>query len=146
MKGLTILSAAYLLFATEAAFAAKATICHIPPDDPQNEHTISVSENAVSAHLAHGDCEGECPCVEPCGDGVCDDTTGETCETCEVDCGPCPAVCGDAFCDEPGGETCETCEADCGPCASPCGDAVCDDTTGETCETCEADCGVCPTT
>jgi hypothetical protein len=38
----------------------KVTICHIPPGNPDNAHTISVSENAVPAHLAHGDTIGEC--------------------------------------------------------------------------------------
>ena len=40
--------------------SAKVTICHIPPGNPDNAHTISVSENAVPAHLAHGDTLGEC--------------------------------------------------------------------------------------
>ena len=38
----------------------KVLICHIPPGDPENAHTIRVSENAVPAHLAHGDSEGAC--------------------------------------------------------------------------------------
>ncbi|HXV66184.1 MAG TPA: hypothetical protein VD731_02990 [Nitrosopumilaceae archaeon] len=39
----------------------KITICHIPPGNPSNAHTISVSGNAKNAHLAHGDTLGECP-------------------------------------------------------------------------------------
>jgi|SRR5918997_2669869 hypothetical protein len=39
----------------------KVTICHIPPGNPDNAHTIRVSENAVDAHLAHGDELGKCP-------------------------------------------------------------------------------------
>jgi len=39
----------------------KITICHIPPGNPDNAHTISVSGNAENAHLAHGDTLGECP-------------------------------------------------------------------------------------
>ena len=38
----------------------KVTICHIPPGNPDNAHTIRVSENAVDAHLDHGDTLGEC--------------------------------------------------------------------------------------
>lgn len=38
----------------------KATICHVPPGNPANQHTLSVGESAVSAHLKHGDYEGEC--------------------------------------------------------------------------------------
>ncbi len=39
----------------------KITICHIPPGNPDNAHTISVSGNAKNAHLAHGDTLEECP-------------------------------------------------------------------------------------
>ena len=42
-------------------YAEKVLICHIPPGNPENAHTISVSVNAVPAHLAHGDTEGPCP-------------------------------------------------------------------------------------
>jgi len=42
-------------------YEEKVLICHIPPGNPENAHTISVSVNAVPAHLAHGDTEGPCP-------------------------------------------------------------------------------------
>ena len=45
--------------ATEEA-GAKATICHRPPGNPGNQHTLSVGGSAVPAHLAHGDLIGEC--------------------------------------------------------------------------------------
>lgn len=38
----------------------KVTICHVPPGNPANAHTINVSINAVDAHLAHGDLLGLC--------------------------------------------------------------------------------------
>jgi hypothetical protein len=38
----------------------KVTICHIPPGNPENAHTISVGASAVAAHLAHGDTLGPC--------------------------------------------------------------------------------------
>jgi hypothetical protein len=38
----------------------KVTICHIPPGNPANEHTIVVGAPAVPAHLAHGDYLGAC--------------------------------------------------------------------------------------
>jgi hypothetical protein len=38
----------------------QVTMCHIPPGNPNNAHTITVSENAVAAHLAHGDYCGSC--------------------------------------------------------------------------------------
>jgi LPXTG-motif cell wall-anchored protein len=43
----------------------KVVICHIPPGNPENAHTIVVSENALPAHLAHGDTEGPCPTYPP---------------------------------------------------------------------------------
>ena len=50
-----------------AAPKAKATICHIPPGNPANAQTISVNENAVPAHLAHGDHTGACSPTDPGG-------------------------------------------------------------------------------
>ena len=41
-------------------YEEKVLICHIPPGNPGNEHTISVSVNAAPAHLAHGDHLGPC--------------------------------------------------------------------------------------
>ena len=38
----------------------RITICHIPPGNPDNAHTITVSVKAVPAHLAHGDHCGSC--------------------------------------------------------------------------------------
>lgn len=38
----------------------RVEICHVPPGNPDNAHTISISPNAVAAHLAHGDSEGPC--------------------------------------------------------------------------------------
>ena len=38
----------------------KVLICHLPPGNPDNRHTILVGEPALSAHLAHGDLEDSC--------------------------------------------------------------------------------------
>jgi hypothetical protein len=38
----------------------QVTLCHIPPGNPSNAHTITVEESAVPAHLAHGDTLGPC--------------------------------------------------------------------------------------
>ena len=44
----------------------KVTICHIPPGNPDNAHTITVGAPAVPAHLAeHGDSIGPCPEPSP---------------------------------------------------------------------------------
>jgi len=42
----------------------KVTICHLPPGNPDNAHTLSVGADAVEAHLGHGDYLGECVVVE----------------------------------------------------------------------------------
>jgi hypothetical protein len=40
----------------------KVTICHMPPGNPDNRHTITVGESAVAAHIQnHGDTLGPCP-------------------------------------------------------------------------------------
>lgn len=36
-------------------------ICHVPPGNPGNAHTIVVGAAAVPAHTAHGDTLGACP-------------------------------------------------------------------------------------
>jgi hypothetical protein len=53
------------------AFAAQVQICHIPPGNPDNYHTITISENALSTHLAHGDLPEACNavCTTLCDDG-----------------------------------------------------------------------------
>lgn len=39
----------------------KVQICHVPPGNPSNAHTIVVGQPAVDDHLAHGDSPGACP-------------------------------------------------------------------------------------
>ncbi len=38
----------------------KIKICHIPPGNPNNAHTITISKSAWDAHKAHGDYKGKC--------------------------------------------------------------------------------------
>jgi cysteine-rich repeat protein len=48
----------------------KVTICHRPPDKPDNYQTIKIKMSALPEHLAHGDLVCEC---DPDGDGfLCD--------------------------------------------------------------------------
>ncbi len=48
-----------------AAPEPKVTICHVPPGNPDNAHSITIGESAVPAHLANhpGDAIGACATV-----------------------------------------------------------------------------------
>jgi hypothetical protein len=42
--------------------SGKVTICHIPPGNPANRHTITIDRSALEAHINnHGDTLGPCP-------------------------------------------------------------------------------------
>jgi hypothetical protein len=45
----------------------KVTICHVPPGNPENAHTITIGASAVPAHLENheGDRVGACPEPSP---------------------------------------------------------------------------------
>ena len=148
--------AAAMFFAAPSAFAvpaAKVKICHLPPGDPANFHTITASEKALPAHLAHGDLLGSCDenletlcddgdaCTIDVVDGACslDPSPPVNCDDgllCTLDeCNPAtgciysPVVCNDGdectadVCD-PGTGECEFGNVDCGP------DSFCDPITG----------------
>lgn len=51
----------------------KTTICHVPPGNPMNAHTLCVGTPSVEAHLAHGDYLGACRPLLQCEPPV--DTT-----------------------------------------------------------------------
>jgi len=53
--------------------AGKTYVCHIPPGNPANAHTIHIGNPAVDAHLAHGDSLGQC-------DQVLVPDTGSACD------------------------------------------------------------------
>lgn len=60
-------------------------ICHVPPGEPGNAHTIEVDASAAEVHLSHGDFLGFCPGEECLSDSDCDD--GNLCngtETCDL--------------------------------------------------------------
>jgi hypothetical protein len=87
----------------QAAFADpvknpfKVTYCHIPPGNPDNEHTVTTGAPAVSAHVRHsgsGDYIGACQPVTPyCFDAFTEGgqhhitctTTEELCEEARQD-------------------------------------------------------------
>jgi len=122
----------------KAASAPKVEICHIPPDDPANFHTITVSANALPAHLAHGDLGGACnaSCAIFCDDGdacTIDDTGDCESEGCPaeprtpVDCND-DNLCTDDSCDPATG-----CENSVVTCDAPdrCTISMCAPDTGE---------------
>jgi hypothetical protein len=50
-----------LILANTSAQTGKVTICHYPPGNPANMHTLSVGAPAVPAHVQnHGDTIGPC--------------------------------------------------------------------------------------
>jgi hypothetical protein len=55
-----VVATAMPAFADDYYDSNKVTICHVPPGNPANAHTITVSGYAVPAHLAHGDYKGPC--------------------------------------------------------------------------------------
>jgi uncharacterized repeat protein (TIGR01451 family) len=69
IAGIGLLTSEQTLSASETAKnetcedQGKVAICHIPPGNPDNPQTICVAEEAVPAHLEHGDSLGAC--VEP---------------------------------------------------------------------------------
>lgn len=88
----------------------KVTICHIPPGNPGNAHTISVSPNAVDAHLRHGD-----HCA-PCTDLACvDDSDCEAGQICvEGRCVTPPGCETDEDCDDDNACTIDICKPEIG--------------------------------
>jgi hypothetical protein len=90
-----VLLVACSLFPAWAAPPDRLTICHFPPGNPENPHTITISESSLSSHLAHGDIEGACA---SCDDlSLCDDGDLCTIDECDVGvgCSWSPVDCGD---------------------------------------------------
>lgn len=52
-------------------------ICHIPPGNPENAHTISISENALHTHITHhNDYDGPCQPISDPGATACSASGG----------------------------------------------------------------------
>jgi hypothetical protein len=47
----------------------RITICHIPPGNPSERHTITIGSSALAAHLDHGDTVGACSDYDDHDDG-----------------------------------------------------------------------------
>ena len=60
MKKLILFIAIIFIFDLSFGQGHKVTICHVPPGNPANAHTITISANAWPAHQAHGDQLGAC--------------------------------------------------------------------------------------
>lgn len=63
--------------ACDPADTKKTTVCHIPPGNPSNAHTICVGNAAVPAHLDHGDFLGTCSCTGGGTDAGVPDDSGD---------------------------------------------------------------------
>jgi len=113
----------------------KVQVCHVPPSNPGNYHTITIPEAALKAHLAHGDLAG--PCANFCGvfcgdDSVCTQDTGTfdyvtekcVCSNLPVDCSsttPClqPTGCDPTLGCQYAPNEGAACEADTNVCTGP---------------------------
>ncbi len=132
-QGLVVWAAlvATLLGAVVASAAStKVQICHRPPDDPSNYQTITVSETALPAHLAHGDYAEACEsaCANLCDDGnLCTSDAGSfdpTTDRCICSHEP-------VNCDDTNACTTDTCDPAQGCVNIPVVGAACDD--GQAC-------------
>ena len=148
-RGVWWWAAGLILFGAATAQAGgvtKVKICHIPPGNPANWHTITVGEPAVPAHLAHGDLLGSC--FANC-ETLCDDGDACTIDACDPDTEQClvdhpPVDCDDSlYC------TVDSCDSasGCGYTPLDCSDGnlctvdVCNEL-NDTCESTDQDCGV----
>jgi hypothetical protein len=168
------LAVCLLIFTPVTAFAGnegssgseKVTVCHVPPGNPSNAHTIAIGGGALAAHLAHGDAEGTCAalcrndgtscgdngecCNGLCSEGVCTTPCGEVGSTCGSNGQCCSGVCEGGTCITPcteDGAACadndDCCNGDChdGTCGASCG------SNGNSCETGDDCCsGICTDT
>lgn len=93
-----LLGAALVVSPAWAAPPTFVEVCHSPPGKPDRFHTVTIPENLLSTHLAHGDLAGACDalCAELCDDGdACTvDDTGD----CEQQ--GCPTVPEPVNCDD----------------------------------------------
>jgi len=112
----------------------RVTICHVPPGNEADGHTISVGEASVAAHIAHGDQLGACFTGCEANPSICDDGNACTWDYC-ADGGHCghEAV----SCDDGHACTVDSCDPAIGCTAVADDGAACDDgnncTSGDGC-------------
>ena len=134
---LVILIALFVLTASSSwAGGTKVTICHIPPGNPANFHTITISENALQAHLAHGDLPGACHAH--C-DSLCSDGNACTIDSCDAS-GQCVSTHPPVNCDDYSLCTVDSCNPAIG-CANV--KKICRDAEDCTVDTCDPVTGSC---
>ena len=118
----------------------QVALCHHPPGNSAAGRTILVSEDAVHAHLNHGDTLGACASVCSAGQHDCGGTcvSDNSTDTCGTSCTPCAApanataTCDGTACDfvcmaghHDCGGTCvsnnstASCGLSCTPCLAP---------------------------
>jgi EGF-like domain/Dictyostelium (slime mold) repeat len=140
-RNILLLTALMIVLAAGAAAAGKppkVDVCHIPPGNPDNFHTITVSQNAVSAHLGHGDILGACG--DNC-ESLCDDGDPCTVDGCDPGTEQCALDHPQVDCSDNNLCTVDSCDSGTGACVNvenvDCADAdlctvdVCDPLTGE---------------
>ena len=77
LDGDTSITADVGLHACSPGQSKKTTICHLPPGNPSNAHTLCVGNAAVPAHIDHhNDTLGPCPEEPPCDGGEVDAGAG----------------------------------------------------------------------
>ena len=118
------------------AWAAKVKVCHVPPGNPANFHTITIDDNAVQAHLGHGDLLGAC--AAHC-DQLCDDGNACTIDACDAN-ERCVAAHPPVNCDDGNACTTDTCDPASGCKGTP---KICQDTDLCTVNTCDPLTGSC---
>lgn len=92
-----------------AAGEPKVQVCHRPPGNPNNYHTITIGAPAFPAHLAHGDLVGACLdlCATLCDDGnMCTADSGVP----NTETGRCECVSSPVDCNDGNGCTADSCE------------------------------------
>ncbi|MBF5046210.1 hypothetical protein FGE12_27585 [Aggregicoccus sp. 17bor-14] len=96
-----------LLTGADGGSSGKVVVCHIPPGNPANAHTIVVGAPAVAAHLRHGDSLGECSTPGGGGGNTPDGGGnggggGDQCQAAEAACSDTAHCCAGLACNEAG--------------------------------------------